>query len=196
MASYLPQLPPLTIHSADEFGRVAVVLGGTAAEREVSLNSGAAVLAALQAQGVQAEGFDLGRKPLAELISGKYHRVFNIVHGRGGEDGALQGALDLAGLPYTGLSQASAAVSMDKLTTKAVWQVAGLPTPGYRHMNSAEEAADVVAELGVPLMVKPAREGSSIGMAKVDTAEGLAKAWSEAAEFDTRVVVELSLIHI
>lgn len=190
MSALSHQLPPLTVSSPQEFGRVAVVLGGTAAERKVSLNSGAAVLAALQAQGVNAEAFDLGPQSIAELIGGGYDRVFNIVHGRGGEDGALQGALDLAGIPYTGLPQAAAALSMDKLTTKAIWQTLGLPTPGYRHMTCAADAVNVVAELGTPLMVKPAREGSSIGMARVESAEELANAWQAAAEFDPRVVVE------
>jgi D-alanine-D-alanine ligase len=180
----------MQVTQAQDFGRVAVVLGGTAAEREVSLNSGAAVLVALQSAGVNAEAFDLGRRSIAELISGGYDRVFNIVHGRGGEDGALQGALDLAAIPYTGMGQAAAALSMDKLTTKAVWQAMQLPTPGYRHMTSAADAEAVVAELGAPLMVKPAREGSSIGMARVQNAAELATAWQTAADFDPRVVVE------
>lgn len=185
-----PNLPPLSISKAADFGRVAVVLGGTAAERKVSLNSGAAVLDALLAQGVDAHAFDLGPQPIAELLSAGYDRVFNIVHGRGGEDGALQGALDLAGIPYTGMGQAAAALSMDKLTTKAVWQARQLPTPGYRHMTSEADAEAVVAELGLPLMVKPAREGSSIGMARVESVEELAAAWLQAAELDSRVVIE------
>lgn len=186
----LPNLPALQINNAADFGRVAVVLGGTAAERAVSLDSGAAVLKALLAQGVNAEAFDLGPQTLAELLTAGYDRVFNIVHGRGGEDGALQGALDLASIPYTGMGQAAAALSMDKLTTKAVWQAQQLPTPGYRHMTSADDAEAVVAELGLPLMVKPAREGSSIGMARVESAEELAAAWVLAAELDSRVVIE------
>lgn len=183
-------LPALRIKQAADFGRVAVVMGGTAAEREVSLNSGAAVLAALQAQGVDAHGFDLQLGNLADLLNGGYQRVFNIVHGRGGEDGALQGALELAGIPYTGMGAAAAAVSMDKLTTKAVWVSHQLPTPGYRHMTAANQAEAVIAELGAPLMVKPAREGSSIGMARVENPEELASAWREAAKFDPRVVIE------
>lgn len=183
-------LPELKIKNAADFGRVAVVLGGTAAERQVSLKSGAAVLTALQSQGVQAEAFDLGPQNISELIVGGYQRVFNIVHGRGGEDGALQGALDLAGIPYTGMGLAAAALSMDKLSTKAVWQTLKMPTPGYRHMHSAADAEAVVAELGLPLMVKPAREGSSIGMARVESATELANAWQAAADLDPRVVVE------
>lgn len=183
-------LPVLQIQNPAEFGRVAVVMGGVAAERDVSLNSGAAVLTALQAQGVDAHGFDLQQGNLQDLLTGGFNRVFNIVHGRGGEDGALQGALDLAGIPYTGMGSAAAAVSMDKLTTKAVWASHRLPTPGYHHMTAAEQADAVVAELGVPLMVKPAREGSSIGMARVESAAELAEAWAAAAEFDPRVVVE------
>jgi len=183
-------LPVLQIQNPAEFGRVAVVMGGVAAERDVSLNSGAAVLTALQAQGVDAHGFDLQQGNLQDLLTGGFDRVFNIVHGRGGEDGALQGALDLAGIPYTGMGSAAAAVSMDKLTTKAVWASHRLPTPGYHHMTAAEQADAVIAELGVPLMVKPAREGSSIGMARVESAAELAEAWAAAAEFDPRVVVE------
>lgn len=183
-------LPPKCILQASDFGRVAVVLGGIAAERDVSLNSGAAVLAALQAQGINAEAFDLGPRSISELLTAGYDRVFNIVHGRGGEDGALQGALDLAGIPYTGMGLAAAALSMDKLSTKAIWQAQNLPTPGYRHMTSADDAEAVVAELGLPLMVKPAREGSSIGMARVETAEALAEAWQAAYALDHRVVVE------
>lgn len=183
-------LPALQIKRAADFGRVAVVMGGTAAERAVSLNSGNAVLKALLAQGVQAEAFDLGADNIGDLISAGYDRVFNIVHGRGGEDGALQGALDLAAIPYTGLGLAAAAVSMDKLTTKAIWQAQQLPTPGYRHMTSASQAEAVFAELGGPLMVKPAREGSSIGMARVESAAELAGAWSASAQYDERVVVE------
>lgn len=190
MTQLTHQLPNLKVARAEDFGRVAVVLGGTAAERKVSLDSGAAVLAALQAAGVNAEAFDLGPRSIAELITEGYDRVFNIVHGRGGEDGALQGALDLAAIPYTGMGQAAAALSMDKLTTKAVWQALQLPTPGYRHMTSASDAEAVIAELGAPLMVKPAREGSSIGMARVQSAAELADAWQAAADFDPRVVVE------
>lgn len=183
-------LPALQIQNPADFGRVAVVMGGTAAERDVSLNSGAAVLKALQAQGVDAHAFDLQQGNLAELLTAGYDRVFNIVHGRGGEDGALQGALDLAGIAYTGMGAAAAAASMDKLTTKAIWTSHRLPTPGYHHMTSADQAEAVVAELGTPLMVKPAREGSSIGMARVESVEELAAAWTAAAEFDPRVVVE------
>lgn len=190
MTQLTHQLPSLKVKRAEDFGRVAVVLGGTAAERKVSLDSGAAVFAALQAAGVNAEAFDLGPRSIAELITAGYDRVFNIVHGRGGEDGALQGALDLAAIPYTGMGQAAAALSMDKLTTKAVWQAMSLPTPGYRHMTSVSDAEAVIAELGAPLMVKPAREGSSIGMARVQSAAELADAWQAAADFDPRVVVE------
>jgi len=179
--------PVLTQNPAD-FGRVAVAFGGAAAEREVSLKSGAAVLSALQHQGVDAHAFDPAEQPLADL--GAFDRVFIVVHGRGGEDGTLQGALELMNVPYTGSGVLGCAVAMDKLVSKRIWQGMGLPTPGYRVMTAAADADDIIATLGVPLMVKPAQEGSSIGMHKVyDTAE-LVEAFADAQRFDDSVLVE------
>lgn len=172
------------------FGKVAVLYGGWAAERPVSLKSGAAVLAALQESGVDAHGIDVDRQILSVLQAGHYDRVFNILHGRGGEDGVIQGALELLGLPYTGCGVKAAAISMDKLMTKRLWLGAGLPTPNYRVLTAETDFAAVVAELGLPLIVKPASEGSSIGISKVTEAAALQPAYAAAAKSDPVVIVE------
>ena len=164
--------------------------GGWAAERPVSLKSGAAVLAALQESGVDAHGIDVDRDILSVLQAGHYDRVFNILHGRGGEDGVIQGALELLGLPYTGCGVKAAAISMDKLMTKRLWLGAGLPTPNYRVLTAETNFAEVVAELGLPLIVKPASEGSSIGISKVTEAAALKPAYEAAAKSDPVVIVE------
>lgn len=172
------------------FGKVAVLYGGWAAERPVSLKSGAAVLAALQESGVDAHGIDVDRHILSVLQAGNYDRVFNILHGRGGEDGVIQGALELLGLPYTGCGVKAAAISMDKLMTKRLWLGAGLPTPDYCVLTAETDFAAVVAELGLPLIVKPASEGSSIGISKVTEAAALKPAYEAAAKSDPVVIVE------
>ncbi|MCQ4242130.1 D-alanine--D-alanine ligase [Stutzerimonas stutzeri] len=172
------------------FGRVAVLYGGKSAEREVSLKSGTAVLEALQAAGVDAFGIDVGDDLLQRLGRERIDRAFIVLHGRGGEDGSMQGLLECAGIPYTGSGILASALAMDKLRTKQVWQSLGLPTP--RHAVLASEADCQVAahSLGFPLIVKPAHEGSSIGMAKVaDTAE-LIEAWQAASAYDAQVLVE------
>lgn len=173
-----------------KFGKVAVLYGGWAAERPVSLKSGAAVLKALQASGVDAHGIDVGRNIISVLQAGKFDRVFNILHGAGGEDGVLQGALEILGLPYTGCGVMASAISMDKLMTKRLWAGAGLPTPAYRVLTADADFDGVVAELGLPLMVKPATEGSSIGMSKVKVAGELESAYRKAAECSSAVLVE------
>lgn len=173
-----------------KFGKVAVLYGGWAAERPVSLKSGAAVLAGLQASGVDAHGIDVDRNIIKTLQDGCFDRVFNILHGAGGEDGVLQGALEILGLPYTGCGVMASAISMDKLMTKRVWAGAGLPTPAYRVLTAATDFEAVVAELGLPLMVKPATEGSSIGMSKVKVASDLAGAYHKAAECSAVVIAE------
>jgi D-alanine-D-alanine ligase len=173
-----------------KFGKVAVLYGGWAAERPVSLKSGAAVLQALQGSGVDAHGIDVDRNIISVLQAGKFDRVFNILHGAGGEDGVLQGALEILGIPYTGCGVMASAISMDKLMTKRVWAGAGLPTPAYRVLTAASDFAAVVAELGLPLMVKPATEGSSIGMSKVTQADGLETAYHKAAECSSTVIAE------
>lgn len=168
-----------------EFGKVAVLLGGWAAEREVSLNSGNAVLKALQAQGIDAHGVDVDREIANVLQAGNYDRVFNIVHGRGGEDGQLQGLLDILQLPYTGCGLMASAISMDKLMTKNIWLGLGLTTPKYCVLDDALDVEQVVNHLGLPVIVKPSLEGSSIGMSKVDTVDQLQAAYDLAKEYGT-----------
>ena len=172
------------------FGKVAVLMGGWAAEREVSLNSGAAVLKALLAKGVDAHEVDADRDVLTILKKGKFDRVFNIMHGRGGEDGEIQGALDILQIPYTGCGVMASAISMNKLMTKRIWLGAELPTPAYKVLTAETDFTAVVAQLGLPMMVKPANEGSSIGMAKVEQASELQAAYELAAEYDHLVLAE------
>ncbi len=173
-----------------KYGKVAVMLGGTSAERPVSLKSGGAVLAALQRQGVDAHEFDPATRNLGDLISGEYDRVFIALHGRYGEDGCMQGALELLGLPYTGSGVMASALGMDKWRTKLVWRAAGLPTADWEILTAASDFDAVERNLGLPIFVKPAREGSSIGMSKV-TAHGTLKAAYElAAEHDALVLAE------
>lgn len=167
----------------EQFGKVAVLMGGWAAEREVSLNSGAEVLQALQSAGVDAHGIDVGRDIVTVLEEGQFDRVFNIVHGRGGEDGELQGALEILQLPYTGCGIMASAISMDKLMTKCLWLGIGLPTPHYQVLNEDTDFDAVIDTLGLPLIVKPSLEGSSIGMSKVDMGDDLPKAYQEAAQY-------------
>jgi len=174
------------------FGKVAVLMGGTSAEREVSLRSGQAVLTALQTQGVNAVGIDTGNSDfIARLIHEDFDRAFIIVHGRSGEDGTLQGLLEHLNIPYTGSGVLGAALAMDKLRTKQLWQGMNLPTPAWRNLNADMDFAAVVAELGLPLMVKPVSEGSSVGMSKVQRdAEELKAAYETAAQYDAVVIAE------
>ena len=165
------------------FGRVAVVYGGWSAERDVSLKSGAAVLAGLQRAGVDAHGIDAGRDVLRVLVDGGYDRVFLVLHGRGGEDGCIQGGLDVIGLPYTGSGVLGSALAMDKLRTKQFWAGAGLPTPKWKILDTAADAESAADTIGLPLMIKPTLEGSSIGMTKVMAREELVPAWEQAAAF-------------
>ena len=173
-----------------EFGKVAVMMGGKSAEREVSLKSGAAVLAALRAGGVDAHSFDPREKPLEALHGEGFQRVFIALHGRGGEDGSLQGALDLLDIPYTGSGVLASALAMDKWRSKLVWQASGLPVPDYVVLNDASDFAAVEARLGLPIFVKPANEGSSIGISKVKVAGGLHAAYELAARHDRCVIAE------
>ena len=176
-----------------EFGKVAVMFGGTSAEREVSLKSGAAVLAALQARGVDAQAFDPAVRPLEDLRKEGFQRVFIALHGRGGEDGTLQGALTLMRLPYTGSGVLASALAMDKWRSKLLWQAAGLPIPDYAVLDETSDFAAVAARLGLPLFVKPAREGSSIGVIKVKHAADLPAAYREAARHDDLVLAEQAM---
>jgi D-alanine-D-alanine ligase len=170
------------------FGRVAVLFGGTSAEREISLISGQAVLASLQAQGIAAEAFDPAERAIADVTA--YDRAFIVLHGRGGEDGTLQGALELLGVPYTGSGVLASALGMDKARTKQLWLGCGLPTPAYRRLHADTDFAAVASELGLPLMIKPAREGSSIGMRKVETLAELPEAYAFAARYDSDIIAE------
>ena len=177
------------LHPSD-FGKVAVLLGGRSAEREVSLKSGAMVLAALREAGVDAHGFDPAQRRLEDLGHEGFARVFIALHGRFGEDGTVQGALELLGIPYTGSGVLASALAMDKLKTKLLWRGAGVSTPAWEQMSENTDAAALVQRLGLPLMVKPASEGSSIGMSKVRRAEDIAGAYRLAAQHDRVVIAE------
>jgi len=170
------------------FGKVAVLFGGTSAEREVSLNSGSRVLAALQGQGIDAHAFDPAEQPLDALKG--YDRAFIALHGRHGEDGTIQGALEVMHIPYTGSGVLASALAMDKFRTKLMWQAAGLPIPEYALLTADSDFADIEEELGLPLFVKPAREGSSIGVTKVKAPGELKAAYVEAARHDPLVIAE------
>ena len=170
------------------FGKVAVLFGGTSAEREVSLKSGSRVLAALQGQGVDAHAFDPAEQPLDALKG--YDRAFIALHGRHGEDGTIQGALELMHIPYTGSGVMASALGMDKFRTKLLWQAAGLPVPDYALLTADSDFAEVEEELGLPIFVKPAHEGSSIGISKVKERETLYLAYAEAAKYDPLVIAE------
>jgi D-alanine-D-alanine ligase len=172
------------------FGKVAVLFGGRSAEREVSLKSGAAVLAALQRSGINAHGFDPATQDLHTLLDDGYQRVFIALHGRYGEDGTVQGALELMGIPYTGSGVLASALAMDKWRTKLVWQAAGLPIPAYELLTVNSDFQAVAAHLGLPLFVKPANEGSSVGISKVRHAGELHTAYGEAAKHDKLVIAE------
>lgn len=178
----------MTVVDVKRFGRVAVLLGGTAAERPISLVSGAAVLKALQAAGVDAHAFDPAERDIVEVQG--FDRAFIVLHGRGGEDGVMQGVLEQFGVPYTGSGVMASAIGMDKARTKQLWMGCGLPTPAYRRLHAGMDFAAVSEELGLPLMVKPAHEGSSIGMAKVYSADELARAYEVAAQHDGEVIAE------
>jgi D-alanine-D-alanine ligase len=185
---------PVTVETCNQdpkvFGRVAVLFGGKSAEREVSLKSGAAVLEALLAAGVDAFGIDVGADFLQQLVCQKIDRAFIVLHGRGGEDGSMQGLLECLDIPYTGSGVLASALAMDKLRTKQVWQSLGLATPRHVALTSIADCELAAAELGFPLIVKPAHEGSSIGMAKVATLVELVTAWQDASQYDSQVLVE------
>ena len=173
------------------FGKVAVLFGGTSAERDVSLKSGRAVLEALLRQGVDAHGVDVVDNSVLETLrNGGFARVFIVLHGRGGEDGVIQGALETLGLPYTGSGVLGSALGMDKVRTKQIWLAAGLPTPKFLLLESEDDLGSVATELGFPVMIKPAHEGSSIGMSKVEREADLRAAWQAAMQYDRAVLAE------
>ena len=165
-------------------------MGGVSAEREISLKSGRAVMNALQESGVDAYELDVGEDVIQQLINGGYDRVFNMLHGRVGEDGVIQGALELLGLPYTGSGVLASALGMDKLRSKEIWIANGLPTPAYMMVDKNFDVDEVLDALELPVIVKPLHEGSSIGMSKVTAADQLAPAIEKALGFDGRVLVE------
>jgi D-alanine-D-alanine ligase len=171
-------------------GKVAVLLGGKSAEREVSLKSGSMVLKALQRRGVDAHPFDPSERSLDELAKQKFDRAFIALHGRFGEDGTVQGVLEWLGIPYTGSGVLASALAMDKLRTKRIWQAEKLPTPPYALLEKSTDLRNVAKRLGVPLMVKPASEGSSIGMSKVKRAGALEEAYALAVNYDRVVIAE------
>ena len=172
------------------FGKVAVLMGGKSAERPVSLKSGGMVLSALRASGIDAHAFDPAERGLDALIAERFSRAFIALHGRFGEDGTLQGALEFLGLPYTGSGVLASALAMDKLRTKQLWHANGLPTPAFELLDSRTDFRAVAGRLGLPIMVKPANEGSSIGMSKVRAAADLEEAFALAVNYDRVVLAE------
>ena len=177
-------------YQASDFGRVAVLYGGDSAEREVSLISGQAVLGALTSAGVQVTGIDQSAAFIPELSSGKFDRVFMILHGRGGEDGQLQGVLESLAIPYTGSDVLGSALCMDKYRCKLLWQALSIPTPDFALISSESDLEHALQSIGFPAFVKPVHEGSSIGMSPVDNAQQLHEAWVKASHFDSEVLVE------
>ena len=179
---------------APDFGKVAVLLGGRSAEREVSLMSGRGVLEALRSRGVDAHAFDPAERDIGDLKREGFQRCFIALHGRFGEDGTVQGALELMGIPYTGSGVMASSISIDKVTTKRIWLADGLPTPKYlllrRGAFDHQQVIAVPDELGLPVIVKPAREGSSIGVVKVEACSGMVGAVEQAAQLDADVLCE------
>jgi D-alanine-D-alanine ligase len=176
-----------------KFGKIAVLFGGSSAEREVSLMSGQGVLAALTSRGVDAHAFDPAQRDLSELKKESFSRCFIALHGRQGEDGTVQGALELLGIPYTGSGVMASSVAIDKIMTKRIWRFEGLPTPDWRMVRNGQETRDALAALaapGQPMIVKPAREGSTIGLAKVTEASQCDAAYQLAAKHDDLVLCE------
>jgi len=178
------------IEHAAEFGRVAVLLGGTSSERDVSLVSGKAVLAALERRGVDAIGFDPQERALGELLTLGIGRVWIALHGPGGEDGTVQGALEFLGIPYSGSGVMGSAIGMDKLRTKWLCQALGVPTAPFVVLRTAADLDSAIEKLGVPLFVKPGSQGSSVGMARVEQAADLTSAWEQALRYDPVVFAE------
>jgi len=182
--------PKRAVNPAAGYGKVAVLMGGRSAEREISLMSGKNVLEGLQRKGVDAHAFDPAERELFELKRDGYQRAFLILHGRYGEDGTVQGALETMGIPYTGSGVIASALCMDKLRTKLIWLASGLPTPRHAVLTDKSDWSSVAKELGLPLIVKPAHEGSSIGLTKVTSIEKIEAAYELAAKCDSLVIAE------
>ena len=176
--------------NAAALGKVAVLMGGDSSEREVSLMSGGGVLQALRARGVDAHAFDPAHASLSDLKTHGYTRCFIALHGRHGEDGTVQGALELLGIPYTGSGVMASSIAMDKIMTKRIWRFEGLPTPDWRLVASSAETAQAFRELGAPMIVKPSREGSTIGLTKVTSLGQCEQAYRLAAQHDPEVLCE------
>jgi D-alanine-D-alanine ligase len=190
MSLLKPQSAAHRARDAAEFGKVAVLLGGDSAEREISLLTGRAVLAALKRRGVDAHPFDPGERPISELVSAGFERAWIALHGPGGEDGLMQGALEWLGIPYTGSGVLASALTMDKLKTKRVVVGAGLIAPEYAVLSGPADLPRVLASIGLPLMVKPASQGSSVGITKVKDAADLPRAYAEARSIEPLVFAE------
>ena len=178
------------MNDVTQFGKVAVLMGGQSAERDISLKSGEAVLDSLQRQGIDAHGLDCNPQTLRQLQDEKFERVFIVLHGPGGEDGKIQGALDSIGLPYTGSGVLGSVLAMDKLRTKQIWQSCAIPTPSFQILDKDFDANSVVEKLGLPLMIKPTHEGSSIGMSRVESVDELTAAWNSLSETYSSVMAE------
>ena len=172
------------------FGKVAVLMGGSSAEREISLLSGNGVPKALKSKGVDAHAFDPSERDLFELKREGYARSFIALHGRGGEDGTIQGALEVLGIPYTGSGVLGSALAMDKVRTKQVWMASGLPTPPYERVDADTDFDALAARLGLPLIVKPVQEGSSLGITKVRASADIDEAYALAVNYDPVVIAE------
>ena len=172
------------------YGKVAVLMGGTSAEREISLKTGQAVHEALLRKGVDAHTIDVGKSVVDLLVAGSFDRAFIALHGRGGEDGVMQGMLETLGIPYTGSGVLGSALAMDKTRSKCLWQQAGLLTPEFVEIDDEKDLALAEKEVGFPMMIKPVQEGSSCGATKVTDSSRLHEAWSEAYKFDARVMAE------
>ncbi len=175
---------------ATQFGKVAVLMGGLSAEREISLQSGNAVLTALKNKGVDAHGVDVGEDIINKLDDGNYQCAFIVLHGRGGEDGTMQGLLEIMKLPYTGSGVMASSLAMDKLKTKQIWRALGLPTPDFTVIDSRISCQQALETLGLPLIIKPVLEGSSIGMSKVEDKEEMVPAWQKAQQCGGTVIAE------
>ncbi|GAB2493798.1 D-alanine--D-alanine ligase [Pseudoxanthomonas sangjuensis] len=186
--------PPLRVTDPKAFGRVAVLLGGDSSEREVSLNSGGNVLEALRARGVDAHAVDGIPALLEEIRAGRIDRVFNILHGGDGENGVVQGLLDALKVPYTGSGVLGSALTLDKIRTKQVWLSLGLPTPKYKRLAKGDDVDAAAKEIGLPLIVKPSMEGSSVGVSRVFDAAGLGDAVALAARYPGELLMEQMVV--
>ena len=178
------------VAGATQFGKVAVLMGGLSAEREISLLSGNAVLTALLNKGVDAHAVDVNENIVNELQAGKYQHAFIALHGRGGEDGTMQGLLEVMALPYTGSGVMGSSIAMDKLKTKQIWLAMGLPTPDFCVIDSEQSSVDAMKKLSLPLIIKPVLEGSSIGMSKVESEDEMIPAWEKAQQCGGVVIAE------